>query len=34
MLVKTSTFNESNVIKLKTQFININENMNEYELVE
>ena len=33
MLVKTSTINESNVIKLKTISLNINENMNEYLLV-
>ena len=33
MLVKTSTVNESNVIKLKTISLNINENMNEYLLV-
>ena len=33
MLVKTSTVNESNVIKLKTNSLNINENMNEYLLV-
>ena len=33
MLVKTSTVNESNVIKLKTISFNINENMNEYLLV-
>ena len=33
MLVRTSTVNESNVIKLKTISLNINENMNEYLLV-
>ena len=33
MLVKTSTVYESNMIKLKTNSLNINENMNEYLLV-
>ena len=33
MLVKTSTVNESKVIKLKTNSLNINENINEYLMV-
>ena len=32
-MLETSTVNESNVIKLKTISLNINENINEYLLV-
>ena len=32
-MLETSTVNESNVVKLKTNSLNINENINEYLLV-